>query len=89
MLNDVEQFVGNNNLFFNDYRKEYEKERKDKDKINKKNKKYHDLNKDKIKEWRTTKIDCIICLSKYSISDKARHYKSQKHKEAEKNLNQN
>ena len=57
-----------------------------KDKRKEYNKNYCVANKDKINIKRNQKIDCE-CGSKYTISHKARHFKSQKHQEFIKSNN--
>ena len=60
--------------------KEYREANKDKIKI------YYDVNKDKINIKRNQMIDCECC-GKFTIRNKARHIKSQKHQEFIKSNN--
>ena len=46
------------------------------------NKKYKADNADKINARRNVKHNCDVCGGKYTLSDKARHYKSNKHQKA-------
>ena len=50
--------------------------------IKKQVKQYQAENAEAIKQWKKTKHNCDVCGGEYTLSHKARHYKTKKHQKA-------
>ena len=70
------QYYQDNKEYFLEKAKRYQEENREKCK--EKSKAYHEANKEKISEKRNEKIECE-CGMTYTHSNRARHFKSQKH----------